>query len=120
MKATELKARLDAAFAAGTIIRNSVAGRVAMELTGLYTKKDRFGRPEPIRTYMVFQQGTFAFIRPCKTSGSGRFTKNADYTADICAALDILGIEYTSGNDSPRGGKTGNFIKLITYITKED
>lgn len=117
MKATELKARLDAAFAAGTIIRNSVAGHVAMELTGLYTHKDRFGRIGPVRTYMVFADGTR--IRPCKTSGSGRFTKNADYTADICAALDILGFDYIVGNDSPRGGKTGNYIQLLTFIEED-
>ena len=66
------------------------------------------------RTYMVYGD----IIRPCTTSGRGRFTTNLDYTADVCRMLDQLGIKYISGNDSPRGGKTGNFIKVLTKIDR--
>jgi len=55
-------------------------------------------------------------IRPCHTSGSGRFTSNLDYTDDVVELLSLVGIKYEIGNDSPRGGKTGNFIKIVTKI----
>ena len=58
-------------------------------------------------------------VRPCKTSGSGRFTTNLDYTADVCRLLDSLRIKYEVGNDAPRGGLTGNYIKIKTKIDRE-
>lgn len=57
-------------------------------------------------------------IRPCHTSGSGRFTTNLDYTSDVMQILSLLGVKYEIGNDSPRGGKTGNFIKITTKISE--
>jgi hypothetical protein len=30
--------------------------------------------------------------------------------------LNFLGINYTIGNDSPRGGKTGYYIEILTKI----
>jgi len=56
-------------------------------------------------------------IRPCHTSGSGRFTSNLDYTEDVCSILNLLGVKFEQGNDSPRGGKTGNFVKITTKIS---
>ena len=45
------------------------------------------------------------------TNGSGRFTSN--YTnASVVDIIKILGYKYTTGNDSPRGGKTGDFIQV--------
>jgi hypothetical protein len=55
-------------------------------------------------------------IRPVHTTGSGRFTNNLDYTRDCCNILSFLKIKFEIGNDSPRGGLTGNFIKIITTI----
>lgn len=57
-------------------------------------------------------------IRPVHTSGSGRFTTNLDYTQDVCNILSFLKIKFETGNDSPRGGLPGNFIKIITKIAK--
>lgn len=64
------------------------------------------------KSYMIYGN----IIRPCHTSGSGRFTTNLDYTEDLCICLNRLGLRYKAGNDSPRGGKTGNYIKLLTTI----
>lgn len=57
-------------------------------------------------------------VSTCWTSGKGRFCSNLDYTNDT---LDVLryaglkkGIDFTLENDSPRGGKTGNYIKLTS------
>lgn len=66
------------------------------------------------KTYMV----SGSIIRPCITSGRGRFTSNMDYTWDTESLLAALGIKFQSGNDSPRGGKTGNFIKILTKIER--
>ena len=55
-------------------------------------------------------------IRPCKTSGSGRFTTNMDYTTETKSLLTLIGVKFEYGNDSLRGGKTGEFIKIITKI----
>ena len=55
-------------------------------------------------------------IRPCYTSGSGRFTTNQDHTLSLCWKLDEMGIEYKISNDSPRGGKTGTLITISTKI----
>jgi len=55
-------------------------------------------------------------IRPCYTSGRGRFTTNMDHTQAVENILTLIGVKYESGNDSPRGGKTGNYIKILTKI----
>lgn len=53
-------------------------------------------------------------VYTCHTSGSGRFTSNLDSTDTTKAALAQIGLTFISGNDSPRGGKTGNWIELDT------
>lgn len=58
-------------------------------------------------------------IRPCQTSGSGRFTTNLDYTKETENLLTLLGIKFESGNDAPRGGLTGNYIKVLTKIVRD-
>ena len=55
-------------------------------------------------------------IRPCYTSGRGRFTTNMDHTSGTLYLLDLIGVRYEKGNDAPRGSATGNFIKIITKI----
>lgn len=57
-------------------------------------------------------------IRPVWTSGRGRFCSNCDHTRDICTVLDldVLRVKYETGNDAPRGGLTGNYIKIVTKI----
>ena len=52
-------------------------------------------------------------IRPCWTSGRGRFCTNLDYTEQLKHLLTSLNVRYESGNDAPRGGKCGNFIKIM-------
>lgn len=95
MKASTLKNRLEKRF---TGSKSSIAYKNVMK---------------------IITDKSYTFIRPCYTSGKGRFTTNMDYTSDICGLLDLLGVKYESGNDSPRGGKTGNFIKIITKINYE-
>ncbi|MFA5299723.1 MAG: hypothetical protein WC389_16180 [Lutibacter sp.] len=57
-------------------------------------------------------------IRPCHTSGRGRFCSNLDYTRQTEVILSKIGIDFESKNDSPRGGLTGNLIIIKTKITR--
>jgi len=57
-------------------------------------------------------------IRPCYAAGRGRFIHNADHTFEVCALLDRLGVKYVKGNDAPRGGLTGNYIRVISKIVE--
>lgn len=54
----------------------------------------------------------------CHTSGRGRFTTNIDSTDDATRTLIAAGLkenkDFVIENDSPRGGKTGNYIKLTS------
>lgn len=61
----------------------------------------------------IFRGG---IIRPCWTSGTGRYCKNMDYTREICEVLDALRVNYEIGNDAPRGGATGKYINILTKI----
>jgi len=53
-------------------------------------------------------------LRPCWTSGSGRYTKNMDHTSSVCTVLKGLEIPFELTNDSKRGGLTGNLIVIKT------
>jgi len=62
-----------------------------------------------------FLRNTTKAIRPCYTSGSGRFTSNQDHTVAVRKIIDALGLDYTIENDAPRGGVGGT---LIVFTTK--
>ena len=100
MKATTLQKRLENRYNGS---KNSKAYQIVRDLIDGTNK-----------TYMVFGN----LIRPCSTSGRGRFTSNMDYTSEVKRLLILLGINFESGNDSPRGGLTGNFFKISTKIEK--
>lgn len=51
-------------------------------------------------------------VRPCYTSGSGRFTSNQDHTQATLNALRAAGVDFKMHNDAPRGSATGNVIAL--------
>ena len=54
----------------------------------------------------------------CHTSGSGRFTTNLDYNCATIEVLECAGLvenkDFTTGNESPRGGLTGQFIEMTS------
>ena len=52
-------------------------------------------------------------VRTGHYTGNGKHTKAVRFTADVTAELDRLGISYEAGNDAPRGGVAGDYIKLI-------
>src|SRR5690554_4627730 len=57
-------------------------------------------------------------VRPDYTTGSGRFKRNVQTGPWVMALLDWIGVKYEAGNDAPRGGMTGNYIKIKTKIER--
>ena len=51
-------------------------------------------------------------IYPKHYSGSGRFVSLKDHSFYIETLLKDKGYKYTIGNDAPRSGKNGDFIKV--------
>lgn len=68
--------------------------------------------------YKLLSNVNSNIIRTCWTSGRGRFTTNMDYTAQVIDLLTQMNVPFVTGNDSPRGGKTGNFVNLYTLTFK--
>lgn len=46
------------------------------------------------------------------TSGRGRFISNHSASATVKAILTASNYKFSEGNDSPRGGKIGDYIKV--------
>jgi hypothetical protein len=98
------------------VSKTSIAYQIAKELTGLYFMDNKYGPKtirQPFKTYHIDFTG---LIRPCYVSGSGRFASNQDHTLEVKYILDMLKIKYEFGNDAPRGGLTGNYIKILTKL----
>jgi hypothetical protein len=51
-------------------------------------------------------------ISTCYTSGSGRYTSNQDHHFATKTILNKLDVQFTEGNDAPRGGKTGQWVMV--------
>ena len=49
---------------------------------------------------------------PCRWLKNGSHFNLEDKTKNYTDMLKALGIDYTTGNDSPRGGAVGNYIEL--------
>jgi hypothetical protein len=45
-------------------------------------------------------------------SGSGRFTSAHSAMGTVTAILDAQGYKYTTGNDAPKGGIKGEYVKV--------
>lgn len=57
-----------------------------------------------------------ATLRPTYWNGRGRYISLSDCSKDICKALDAMRVQYVAGNDAPRGGLAGNFIKIKNLV----
>ena len=81
----------------------------------------RIAKANPNKTSVAYKLAVevtrgATLLRTCWTSGKGRFTSNQDYTYATEQLLKKLGVKFESGNDAPKGGLTGNFIKIKTKI----
>ena len=60
---------------------------------------------------------TGSVLRPVYSQGSSwRHSTLVDKSTELESTLRLLKIEFVRGNDSPRGGKTGYFVKINTKI----
>jgi hypothetical protein len=50
--------------------------------------------------------------------GSGRFTSAQSASSTITAILDAQGYKYSKGNDAPKGGITGEYLKVSKTAEK--
>ncbi len=77
-----------------------------------------------IKSKLAAKRGTVATLavevlstrRPVRTghyTGSGRRTKAVDHTGEVCDLLRSHGIECVTGNDAPRGGVTGQWVRRM-------
>lgn len=56
-------------------------------------------------------------LRPVFSQGSSWNSSSlVDKTIELTTVLRKLGIEFSTGNDAPKGGKTGYFVKINTKI----
>lgn len=56
-------------------------------------------------------------FRPVFSQGkTWKFSSLTDKTKELTDLLDKLGVAYEIGNDAPKGGKTGVFVKIKTII----
>ena len=53
-------------------------------------------------------------VRTGHYTGSGRWTSATDNTEAVKRILGELGIRVVTGNDAPRGGVTGNWLRVAT------
>ena len=69
--------------------------------------------------YRVLRNFRNGKIYPVYAAGSGRWSKYTDLTDDFKCILNALKLKYAEGNDAPRGGSLGNYIKIVTKITED-
>lgn len=56
-------------------------------------------------------------LRPVFSQGSTwKHSSLVDKTLELTTVLTKLGVEFVTGNDAARGGKTGFFVKITTKI----
>jgi len=51
-------------------------------------------------------------IYPFDWTGSGNYISAVDRSTTVEVLLKDLGYKFSKGNDAPRGGKSGNYIKV--------
>ena len=65
----------------------------------------------------VSNLSTNELLRPVFTQGSTwKHSSLIDKTNELTKVLRLLSIDFIIGNDAPRGGKTGAFVKITTKI----
>lgn len=54
--------------------------------------------------------------RPIYYQGSGFHSRLADHLGELEKVLNALKIKYEVGNDAPRGGKCGTYVRILTKM----
>jgi len=51
-------------------------------------------------------------MRPISSGYSKGWSYVSDHSSDLIRGLELIGIDFETGNDAPRGGKSGFFVRL--------
>jgi hypothetical protein len=66
---------------------------------------------------MINNLATNDILRPVFSQGiSWKHSSLVDKSRELIAVLIFLKLKFETGNDAPRGGQTGYFVKIITKI----
>jgi hypothetical protein len=66
---------------------------------------------------MINNLSTEDIIRPVFSQGrTWKHSSLVDKSRELISVLNLLKLKFETGNDSPRGGKTGYFVKIITKL----
>lgn len=76
----------------------------------LYTKKGTLAAKYCGVIYMITSKNPIVY--PCRWHRNGGRYQLEDKSRNYIDGLELLGISYETGNDSPRGGKEGYYIRL--------
>ena len=76
---------------------------------GLYTKNGKLLNSVKMAQMAYYGNGIFRPIQTGHRGGRGTFR---DVSSNILGVIKILKYSYKRGNDAPRGGKSGDFIKV--------
>ena len=74
----------------------------------LYTKKGQLAKI--YRETIELLQHPDRVLHPVQWGNKGRSL--SDHSANIERGLDLIDIDYCTGNDAPRGGRNGYYIRL--------
>ena len=58
-------------------------------------------------------------FRPVSCRHNGRHSRNINNTNKYLSLLQEMNIKYETGNDAPRGGECGNYIKITSLADKD-
>ena len=58
-------------------------------------------------------------IRPSRWNGSPNHLSLIDKAFDYKKIFDAIGVKYKSGNDAPKGGRNGDYIKIRKDTAKK-
>lgn len=82
----------------------------------LVTKKDGTLKQRTIEAIDLLVKDTI--IHPSFYTGSGRYIRLVSYEHEITTLLNMLGYKYKKGNNAPKGGKQGDYIKISKTALK--
>ena len=57
-------------------------------------------------------------IHPQQYEGTGRYIRLVSYVYEIESILNLLGLKFKVGNDAPKNGKNGYYIKISKTALK--
>ena len=66
---------------------------------------------------MINNLSTGDIIRPVFSQGrTWKHSSLVDKSRELISALNLLKLKFEIGNDAPRGGQTGYFVKITTKL----